>query len=299
MTHVPVVSVGLPVYNGERFLASAIESILGQSFADLELIVSDNGSSDGTAEICERYARQDARLRYYRCAVNIGAGPNHNRVFRLARGKYFKWSAHDDENRPEFLASCIDVLDHSPESVVLACPQAELIDESGSVLRLYSTSIACASEKPHVRLTAMLQNIDLGTPMYGVGRRKALEQTKLHGSFIGADYVFLAELAMLGTVHEVGTPLLRKRIHAGRSMEAFSNSADLLKWYDPRNARRKHFLGTTDRLALEYLRSIVRLPLSQGEKIACAQVVLRHTQQDRAARWKRRLLNPLRLLRLT
>ncbi len=87
----PRVSIGLPVFNGERYLARAIDSILAQDFRDLELVVCDNASTDRTAEICAAYARRDPRVRYHRNPRNLGAGPNYDRCFHLARGEYFKW----------------------------------------------------------------------------------------------------------------------------------------------------------------------------------------------------------------
>ena len=81
-------SIGLPVFNGENFLAPAIESILGQTYDDFELIISDNASTDATSQICRDFARRDSRVRYIRNARNLGADPNYNAVFRAARGRY-------------------------------------------------------------------------------------------------------------------------------------------------------------------------------------------------------------------
>src|SRR4051794_3298661 len=92
----PKLSIGLPVYNGENFLAHAVDSILAQDFRDFELIISDNASTDRTAEICRGYAESDPRVRYVRFETNQGGSRNFCYVFELARGEYFKWAAHDD-----------------------------------------------------------------------------------------------------------------------------------------------------------------------------------------------------------
>src|SRR3712207_6191103 len=113
-TQSPKVSIGLPVYNGEKFIREAIDSILNQTFEDFELIISDNASTDETAAICQTYAAQDRRVRYFRNLENIGAAGNHNRVFEAASGKYFKWAAHDDLCGPNFVAECVNVLDRDP-----------------------------------------------------------------------------------------------------------------------------------------------------------------------------------------
>lgn len=98
-----LVSVGLPVYNGSKFLRRALDSLLGQTYKNFELIVSDNASTDDTGVICEKYAAQDARIRYIRQKENIGGLKNFNFVLSLARGEYFMWAAHDDWWDPFFI----------------------------------------------------------------------------------------------------------------------------------------------------------------------------------------------------
>src|SRR5689334_4004766 len=88
----PSVAIGLPCYNSEKYLAQSIESLLAQTFKDFVLIISDNASTDGTADICKKYAAQDSRVRYFRNPTNIGMMPNFNRVFALSDSKYFKWA---------------------------------------------------------------------------------------------------------------------------------------------------------------------------------------------------------------
>src|SRR3546814_4612052 len=109
----------MPVYNGERYVASAIESLLAQDFEDFELIISDNGSTDRTEEICREFASRDPRIRYVREEENQGASWNFNRVFELARGEYFRWACHDDACEPTHLSRCVELLDESPPSVAL------------------------------------------------------------------------------------------------------------------------------------------------------------------------------------
>src|SRR5512141_2931759 len=118
----PRISIGLPVYNGEKYLELTIKSILAQSFTDFELIIADNASTDRTQEICQIYAARDRRIRYLRNEQNLGAAPNHNRVFQLSSGEYFKWSGYDDLIKPDFLAKCIDILDRNP-SVAICMPK--------------------------------------------------------------------------------------------------------------------------------------------------------------------------------
>src|SRR5262245_20089689 len=102
--HAPRVSVGIPVRNGQRFLADALDSLLAQTFTDFEIIVCDNASTDRTEQICRRYLARDPRVRYHRNARDIGPAANHNVGFQMSRGEYFRWHAHDDMVAPEYLA---------------------------------------------------------------------------------------------------------------------------------------------------------------------------------------------------
>src|SRR3989337_590294 len=118
VANMPTVSIGLPVFNGEKYLRQALDSILAQTYQDFELIISDNASTDKTQQICREYVKKDSRIRYYRNKRNLGATRNHNRVFELSCGEYFKWASHDDLLAPEFLSRCVSVLDQD-HSIVL------------------------------------------------------------------------------------------------------------------------------------------------------------------------------------
>lgn len=132
----PLVSIGLPVHNGEDYLCQALDSLLDQQFDDFELIISDNASTDRTAEICERYARQDERIRYIRQDSNYGALYNFNRVLTLARGTYFMWAAYDDLWDRQFLATLVPLLEVCPHAI-LAFGSCDRIDTTGKVKRIH------------------------------------------------------------------------------------------------------------------------------------------------------------------
>ncbi|HWM05002.1 MAG TPA: glycosyltransferase family 2 protein, partial [Actinophytocola sp.] len=130
MSTVPRLSIGLPVYNGEEYLAESLDALLGQSYEDFELIITDNASIDGTEAICRRYVWQDSRVRYERLPKNIGAANNHNYVFSLTRGELFKWASHDDLYGRDLLRRCVDALDAHPE-MILAHAWSAFIDGDG------------------------------------------------------------------------------------------------------------------------------------------------------------------------
>lgn len=93
---IDLVSIGMPVYNAASCIRESLESLLGQSYKNFELIISDNASTDNTEKICRSYAKKDKRIRYIRQKENIGAVNNFNFVLKEAQGKYFMWAADDD-----------------------------------------------------------------------------------------------------------------------------------------------------------------------------------------------------------
>lgn len=106
----PRVSIGLPVYNGAASLARALDALLGQSYRDFELVISDNASTDATARICADYALRDPRVRYLRQPLNIGAWCNFGHVVTQAQGEFFMWAAHDDSWSVNWLATLVPAL---------------------------------------------------------------------------------------------------------------------------------------------------------------------------------------------
>lgn len=139
-TVTPLVSIGLPVRNGERYVAGAIESVLRQSFGDFELVISDNASTDATESICGAYVRQDARVRYERIDKNLGAAGNHNRCIDLATGRYFMWLAHDDLLGDRQLECCVHGLNRYP-AASMAFPRVTYIDAEGAAAGTQSVRI--------------------------------------------------------------------------------------------------------------------------------------------------------------
>jgi len=117
----PLVSIGMPVYNGEKTVWEALDSLLAQDFKDFELIISDNASTDNTAEICHQYAARDSRVRFYRNEANIGPTANFNRLVHLARGKYFMWAADDDWWEPSYISCMVEDIESNHNAVLSFC----------------------------------------------------------------------------------------------------------------------------------------------------------------------------------
>jgi hypothetical protein len=298
---VPRLSIGLPVHNGARFLAAALDSLLGQTWGDFELIISDNASSDATPEICRAYAARDPRVRYARSEENRGAAWNFNRAFELGRGELFKWTAHDDLYAPEFLERCIAVLDQHPDVVWCHSRRAE-VDLDGRLLPADPIALGgtdqeadTATARLHVAVTrrqryreALLAS---GTrfDIYGVGRRAAFARTKLHQDYFGADKVFLVELAAAGSWREIPERLFFMRRHPGQSV-SIGTRQDQEAWM---SGRRPSPLRPPRQLrcAMAYLGTALAGPASLPDRVGCVWDWLGLVM--RPAKWRRMLAERL------
>lgn len=210
---VPSVSIGLPVYNGAEYLRRAFETLLAQSFADFELIVSDNGSTDETPQICREYAARDHRVRYERVPVNRGASWNFNRVVELARAENFMWAAHDDEWDPVFLERCLDVLRERP-SVVACYSRYQLVNDRGED-HGEAGGIGCEGASRQDRWQQVLRDWLIHAAVYGVMRTKAVRSTRGFLACVSSDLIFMAELILQGELVVLPEVLHRKRLPRG------------------------------------------------------------------------------------
>jgi glycosyltransferase involved in cell wall biosynthesis len=269
----PPVSIGLPVCDGERHLGEALASILGQGFGDFELLVSDNASTDRTAEIVRDVAARDRRVRYLRNERNLGAAANYDRVFALSRGRFFKWAAHDDVLAPCFLERCLAALEAEPEAV-LCHGQVEVIDVAGAPLGVYDSRLqGAAAPRPSTRFAALVLRPHRCNEFFGLIRRRALEGSLLHGRFHGADRALLAQLALRGRLLSLGEPLLRMRQHAAQYSQAMRRPGERRAWHAGPDASRIHL--PTFRLYAEYWRMLAREALPAAERARCAGHLLR------------------------
>lgn len=203
----PLVSIGLPVYNGERFIRQTLDSLLAQDYEHFELIISDNASTDHTAEICQEYVAKDQRVRYHRNTTNLGAVKNFNRVFALAQGTYFMWAADHDHHAPTFISRCIAVLEQD-SSVVLCYPQTVRIEPDGSYSEPIPPRLDTRGMFDISRFQSVIWSLTYCYQIYGLIRSSALRRTGLSRSTLGPDTILLAELALLGTFAYVPEQLL-------------------------------------------------------------------------------------------
>jgi glycosyltransferase involved in cell wall biosynthesis len=282
MNSTPLVSVGLFVYNGERFIEEALNSILNQTFTDFELIISDNASTDRTGEIVQAYAKRDDRIRYYRSEKNMGAGWNARRVYELATGKYFKWAAVDDLIEPDLLRRCVEILESDPGCVVAYASTKE-VDESGAFIKNYVTPVRADSNDPVVRFGEIFPTNHMCYQIYGVMRMSALQQIPPQGIYVNGDGVLLARMALLGRFYEIPEHLFISRRHIGQSStilpvrlkqprrlrltNRYPSSLPCPEWWDPVKNRALTF--PEFRMLLENFLSIYRARLGARQKLRC------------------------------
>ncbi len=267
----PKVSIGIPVYNGENYLEEAMRSVLDQSFDDFELIVSDNASTDRTAEIVRDLAAADPRIVVLRNERNLGAAPNYNRAWAAARGTYFKWLAHDDRLLPGYLEATVTALEAAPEAV-LCNTVVEYIDGDGAHIGHYDSGLGAADRaSPAERFAAMILRSHSCVDFFGLVRRTAMENSLLHGPFHGADRAFLAQMALRGRLLQLDTPLVQMREHENRYTRRHASLVERMRWHDADRAGRLMF--PTWRLYAEYVKMVRREPLPFGEKLRCWSVL--------------------------
>jgi glycosyltransferase involved in cell wall biosynthesis len=279
----PAISVGIPVYNGANYLAGAIESILGQTYQDFELLIQDNASTDRTEEICREFACRDARVSYVRNAENLGAVPNYNLLFERARGRYFKWAPHDDVCAPTFLERCAAVLDADP-AVVLCSGQTRLINDDGSSIsydparKVYVTRHGtpvgiidpdhrAEGAAPAGRFWDVLVRTMRTFEIFGLIRSDVLRRTQLHGNYYGSDKVLLAELSLHGRFHLLPDVLMYRRCHPDQSSLLTVASKSL---WSGAGRRREHWLSLRLRKVIPgYLQVVRDAPIGLGQKLLC------------------------------
>ena len=277
-------AIGMPVFNGENFIREALDSLLGQSFGEFELIISDNASTDATADIAADYAARDRRVRYVRLDSNIGAARNYDSVYRLASAPYFKWAAHDDYYSDNYLEACVGVLDADP-GVVLCQAKTRLVDDRRQeiaydpLLDMYldrDGQLVLASDRPDRarsdRVFARFRDIYLNVvrcyDIFGVMRRDALDRTSLHRPYYGSDRALLIEMALLGKYHETADAVFFNRKHAAQSM-ALPNLNDQNKWINPGGKGRRRFPLTRQILA-----AVLRAPMPLADRARCLGLII-------------------------
>ncbi len=266
-----LVSIGMPVYNGDKYLEQALDSLLNQDFDDFELIISDNGSNDKTRSICEIYVARDNRIEYHRVDKNRGAAWNFNQTFQLSKGKYFKWLSHDDYLDPVYLSHCVKVMEKAPETVVLCFPRVQYIDKLGKRLSeeeaLKIQDIKQEENYDRISFSRLLTLSPACCPtfVFGLARTTALRETGLIRAYVLSDLILVAELRLLGEFIEIPKRLFHQRVYKKESTrESRKKVKGEALWYNPENTSRFFFPNL--KLIVEYCRVINHHKKNSWEK---------------------------------
>jgi glycosyltransferase involved in cell wall biosynthesis len=277
----PLVVIGVPVYNGERFLEATLDCLLAQTYRNIEIIVSDNASTDGTEAICMRYAQLDPRVKPARTEINVGASGNIRRLAGMIRGEYFKLSNADDLVDPEFVARCVEVLE-SDRSVALACTLSRLIDMEGRLLRNYQDDMHICESSPVDRFMRILAGIRLTNSIQGVGRAVILREVFLrHGSYDGADMVMLAAIAARGGIHQIQDVMFDRRMHEWSASAKSGDHKATQEYLDP--ATSGEVPAYLTRIGCGYVAEGFRAPLPAGIRMQLVYKALRSLISQRGA----------------
>ena len=267
----PRVSIGLPVYNGEHFLAETLQSLRVQTYEDLEIIIADNASTDRTREICEPAAAEDGRIRYFRHEANLGAPANYNFTVAEAVGEYLMWNAHDDLRAPSFVERGLEVFADRPDTAVVFSQVLE-IDAEGELLGDRVRHDDLLEDAVHRRFRAAISSPHPSIVVFGLMRLSTMRSTGQHGTYFGADRVLAAELALRGPFAEIPEPLFFSRDHPQRYVrmanERNQNEPSLKQlWWDP--AQRKLDRFPRWRRYADYARAVWDHPLSTADRVRC------------------------------
>jgi glycosyltransferase involved in cell wall biosynthesis len=278
----PLVSIGVPVFNAERFLPRALDSLLSQTLTDFELIISDNASTDGTPEICKEYLRRDPRVRYIRQPVNIGAPRNWNLLVHEARGVFFKWASANDYCAPDMLEKCISKMTADP-GVVLCYGKTQFVDLDEQPIRIDEYDTSFNDDQPSERFRRVTSTKARNNMQSGVFRVDVLRCTQLNRLYPTSDLALMPELALYGRFQLIDEVLLFRREDPDTSTTMLT-PLERQRVYDPEAKAPMRFVVTRRRLQ-DFL-SISRAPIPISEKLRAYRFALRFLRLSRVALWR-------------
>lgn len=277
MSEALLITVGLPVYNSERYLRQSLDSLLAQTYSDFVLVISDNASTDSTGQICREYAAADSRIQYFRNETNIGNPRNFNRVAGLAKTRYLKWSTADDFWESSFLERALEVMERDP-TIALCYPQAVLVDANGSNQANYDDFLHLVQNNPADRFLTLINRIKLAHQHLGLIRMSHLQRTQLLGGHVASDVNLLAELTLYGKFFELPDRLFFRRFH--------NESGSWKRGDVAHEARRYHASGARVRFTkwkshLRFFSAVRRSPIPPNSKARIYRHLLQRMIWDR------------------
>jgi glycosyltransferase involved in cell wall biosynthesis len=277
----PTVSVGLAVRNAGDVVKRCMESVLSQQFSDLELVVSDNASDDGTRDVLEEYARADHRIRLSVNAINIGLHENVNRVLELSRGRLFRWISADDWLEPGYLSTSVGTLEARDDAIGVTTHFTIHTLDSGTRYEEYSGEFPTSAD-PAKRFERMLWFFHAGDakydPVYGLYRRDALMRSGRVRASEQADWLLAAELALMGPILHVG----RRLVNRTRTYPALDDPVARRRRLDP--FRGEELRSSSLRLYRDLLGLVYQAGLTEDQVVNCKRALRRFWWRDALAR---------------
>ncbi len=263
----PIVSIGVPVYNAEKYLRAALDSMLAQTFRDFEIVISDNGSTDSTLDICRDYATRDPRVRYVHIDVNRGLVWNHLRVQDLACGRFFMFGPQDDWFAPQYVERCVAVLEADP-GVSYVYSEALVMDESGELIGREITRQRLSDPSPSTRFWDVLV-VRGGVNFYGMTRLALRHRIGRWKPLPRGERLVLAELALWGRFELLPGDLYFRRVHPNQFTTNRKSRRVESMVLDPSRGRgwRNSVPLLLAEYVLAYAQGVLRAPLSARERI--------------------------------
>lgn len=299
----PTVSLGVPVYNGARYLEEALVSARDQTFTDLEVVICDNASTDATQEIALRFVRDDPRFRYVRNDENIGVIRNWRRAVELSTGRYFKWLSSDDVLDTKYVERCVGALEARHEASLCAClmppidedsdqlpvdeASGSYVSRSGEQYKVWAAPDGLSNADPVRRFDDVVHRLPgnmQGQFSYGLMRSSMLRRMPPHGFYLGAERVLQAQLALAGPWVYIDEPLTFRRIHADHL--GAGKMHDVIAGLDPDRSTR--FALPAARQFQGYMRAILDSGLDRATQARCIGTLAR--KMLRAKSWRSILL---------
>src|SRR6185503_10227654 len=209
-----LVSIGLPVRNGAKTLEGVVASVLAQDHDNLELVISDNASTDGTEQLCRELAARDPRIVYVRQPTNVGLLNNFAEVTRRARGAFLRWIGDDDWLAPSYVSRCLAVF-AADSRLTLVTTQIDYVRPDGTTYTQPYSGTTFRSDDPIQRFEGLLAFLTSGSfavdPLYALARRSSLASIARR-TMIREDEVFAAKLALAGPWGHVPEVLARRTV---------------------------------------------------------------------------------------
>jgi glycosyltransferase involved in cell wall biosynthesis len=266
------VFIGMPVFNGERFLAEAIESHLAQTRGDFTLMIADNASTDATMDICQNYARRDSRVRVFRHASNIGAPRNWNFVVKQADAEYFKWSTCNDLIKPTTLEKSVAALDDNMDAVLVQ-GRTRLVDEDSGAVSEYQRDLSLEEPTPGQRLLGLASRLSLNNGQSGLIRLAALKITRLERFYPDGDVALMAELALLGKFLVLPEYLFTRRM-GSTTFTRMLGAKEKQAFFDPQGGKVRE--SNLLRLHLDVLRASLGIPMAYRHRFGAILAAMRY-----------------------